>query len=162
MKLYLSGPMTGLPDHNREAFNKREGMLKRRGYDVVNPARTDLGPNATWLDYMRVAMRQISEANGIAQLGDWQTSPGALLEASWAASLGMPIATVPEWIADYEIKPPAPCPNCGYDQHSPHDPSPSYVRCGKCGKSAPYTAMCGKLGSIRCPKCHRDEKEAEK
>lgn len=46
MKLYLSGPMTGLPDHNREAFNKREGMLKRRGYDVVNPARTDLGPTA--------------------------------------------------------------------------------------------------------------------
>lgn len=82
MKLYLSGPMTGLPDHNRKAFNQREGMLKRRGYDVVNPARTDLGPNATWLDYMRVAMRQISEANGVAQLGEWQTSPGALLEAS--------------------------------------------------------------------------------
>lgn len=97
MKLYLSGPMTGRPDHNREAFYAAEEKLRDCGYDVVNPARAEFGPDADWITYMRAAMRQIADVDAIAQLDGWTESHGARLEASWAASLGIPAEDADTW-----------------------------------------------------------------
>ncbi|MGE5607641.1 MAG: DUF4406 domain-containing protein, partial [Bacillota bacterium] len=36
--LYLSGPMSGLPEHNIPAFNAAAARLRRLGFCVVNPA----------------------------------------------------------------------------------------------------------------------------
>ena len=38
MRLYLSGPMTGLPDHNRAAFDAAATRLRAQGHFVINPA----------------------------------------------------------------------------------------------------------------------------
>lgn len=73
-------------------------MLRKVGYQVVNPANVALGPDATWNQYMRTAMKKIASVDGIAQLEDWQTSHGACLEASWASSLGIPAAGIGVWI----------------------------------------------------------------
>lgn len=98
MKLYLSGPMTGIPGHNSAVFYEAEKMLRSAGYEVVNPARVVIGPNATWLTYMRNAMKEIADVDGIAQLEDWHKSHGARLEASWASSLGIPAVGIGVWI----------------------------------------------------------------
>lgn len=39
MRLYLSGPMTGKPDHNRPAFDAAEKRLTAQGHFVINPHR---------------------------------------------------------------------------------------------------------------------------
>ena len=68
MKLYISGPVTGLPDCNREALMDAEKRPRDIGYEVITPVRTTLGPDAARHDYMRSAMRQIADADVLAQL----------------------------------------------------------------------------------------------
>lgn len=75
MKLYISGPITGLPDCNHEAFMDAEKRLRDVGYEVINPTRTTPGPDAARHDYMRSAIRQIADADGLAQLEGWNHSP---------------------------------------------------------------------------------------
>ena len=38
MRLYLSGPMTGVPDNNRPAFDAAAKRLREQGHFVINPA----------------------------------------------------------------------------------------------------------------------------
>lgn len=88
MKLYISGPITGLPDCNREALMDAEKRPRDIGYEVITPVRTTLGPDAARHDYMRSAMRQI--ADGLAQPEGWNHSPGAHIEAGWALTVKIP------------------------------------------------------------------------
>jgi len=38
---YISGPMTGLPEHNFPAFNAAAAYYRERGFEVINPAEMD-------------------------------------------------------------------------------------------------------------------------
>ena len=38
MKVYIAGPMSGYPDMNGPAFDKKADELRAQGYEVVNPA----------------------------------------------------------------------------------------------------------------------------
>lgn len=97
--LYVSGPMTGLPDFNRAAFHKAADDLRARGYDVVNPAEVDLGPKATWEDYMRVHLATITsgDVHGLAMLPGWRKSKGARLEGEAAQAFGLPMRWCHDW-----------------------------------------------------------------
>lgn len=37
-RIYLAGPMTGLPEHNFPAFHAEAARLRGLGYHVENPA----------------------------------------------------------------------------------------------------------------------------
>lgn len=37
-RIYISGPMTGLPDFNFPAFHDAAARLRERGHEVANPA----------------------------------------------------------------------------------------------------------------------------
>lgn len=37
MRVYLSGPMTGVPDNNRPAFEEAAKLLRKQGHFVINP-----------------------------------------------------------------------------------------------------------------------------
>lgn len=99
MILYIAGPMTHLPDYNRPAFNRAEERLRAAGYETLNPARTDLGPDATWADYMHAGIRQVLDADAIALLPDWDRSRGAKLEVHVADALSKPTAPVAAWLS---------------------------------------------------------------
>lgn len=88
MKVYISGPMTGLPDFNYPAFFAAEDDLKAIGHDVINPAREGDG-DWGWLEFMRRALVDISQADAIHLLDDWEKSKGACLEAHIAEALGL-------------------------------------------------------------------------
>ncbi|ACC71080.1 DUF4406 domain-containing protein [Paraburkholderia phymatum] len=91
MKLYLSGPMTGLPDLNKPAFHAEAARLEALGFEVENPALVDLGPFATWLDYMRVDIKLAVDCDGIAMLPGWEQSRGAPIERNLLRDLGLPV-----------------------------------------------------------------------
>lgn len=99
MRLYIAGPMTGLPDLNYPAFSAAEVRLDVVGYDVLNPARTQGREGCrVWLDYMRASLRDIADADGIATLPGWADSTGASIEVQLGRDLGIPVKTVEEWV----------------------------------------------------------------
>lgn len=40
-RLYLCGPITGMPNYNRDAFNDAESALRSAGFDVFNPVHLE-------------------------------------------------------------------------------------------------------------------------
>lgn len=91
-RIYLAGPMTGLPELNFPAFHAEAARLRALGYDVVNPAEINLDPGAKWEDCIRADIRELMTCGWLALLPGWVSSRGARLEHSIAVSLGM-IAT---------------------------------------------------------------------
>lgn len=90
MRLYLAGPMTGLPDRNFPAFHAEAARLRELGHDVVNPAEIyAANPGADWAACMKADIPQLLTCDGIALLRNWDKSKGARLEHHIATELGM-------------------------------------------------------------------------
>lgn len=87
--VYISGPMTGLPDLNAPAFDAKQAELEAAGYDVINPARAG-ELHWTWLQFMKRALVDLSQADAIYMLTGWETSKGAVLERAIALALEYP------------------------------------------------------------------------
>ena len=101
VKVYIAGPMTGLPDFNYPAFFAAAEQLDAAGYDPINPARMREGldyQGAGWLDYMRHSLRDIAEADAIALLPGWQESRGARIEADLGNNLGLDVFPLQHWL----------------------------------------------------------------
>ena len=95
--VYLSGPMTGLPDFNRAAFHAAAAALREQGHVVINPAEVDLGSDATWSDYMRIHLAEIARrVTQVFVLPGWESSRGAQLEVHVARALGLTVEGAPE------------------------------------------------------------------
>lgn len=93
MKLYLAGPMSGLPDDNIPAFHEGAARFRALGYEIVSPAETDGEPQAgrTWAEWMRRDIALLLACDGVVCLPGWENSRGATLETDIARALGMPI-----------------------------------------------------------------------
>lgn len=88
--VYVAGPMTGLPDFNRPAFDAAQRDLEAAGHRVLNPARQPLG--LTWAEYMRRGLRDVLDVDAVVVLPGWEISRGARLEVEVAERLGAPVA----------------------------------------------------------------------
>ena len=101
MKLYVAGPMTGLPSLNYPAFEKARRELEDHGYEVLSPTDNGDPENSegrSWEWYMRAGLRQVLDADAIAVLDDAACSRGAVLEITVARALGMTVRPAWEWI----------------------------------------------------------------
>jgi predicted kinase len=98
VKLYIAGPMTGLPDYNLPAFAAATQQLQQAGYDAINPGHRGVIDGYTWQDYMRDGIRLLLDCDGIALLDNWSDSKGAALEVHIAHSLAMPVKYVDIWL----------------------------------------------------------------
>lgn len=101
-RIYISGPMTGLPDLNFPAFNAAAERLRRQGHSVVNPAEIGSEPGRDWVDYMKADIKALCDCDALALLPGWQNSKGAHLELHLAHRLGLEIGTVDEYQADVD------------------------------------------------------------
>jgi hypothetical protein len=89
-RIYLSGPMTGLPGLNFPAFHAMTTHLRGAGFTVTNPA--ELNPDGgSWNDCMRRDIAALMECDTVARLPGWHTSKGARLEVLIAERLGMTV-----------------------------------------------------------------------
>lgn len=93
-RIYIAGPMTGLPDNNYPAFHDAANRLRGRAWHVENPAEnpephTDAA--CKWTAYMRMGVSQLMTCHAIYLLPGWQNSKGASLEYLVAQRLGLTI-----------------------------------------------------------------------
>jgi hypothetical protein len=93
--VYLSGPMTGLPNFNHEAFNKAAEYFRSQNKEVFNPAEV-FGGDTTHLrsEYMRLEIQALLYSTELVMLPGWENSKGALLELQIAEELEMPISFI--------------------------------------------------------------------
>lgn len=105
MKLYLAGPMRGIPNSNLPAFFAAEKKLKKKGHVVYNPARWNIelfGKKfynrkgyISIKDLRKVLAGEIVwlilHARGIVLLPGWKKSAGAKAELAIAKCLGLKV-----------------------------------------------------------------------
>lgn len=94
--VYISGPMTGLPEENFPAFHAKAAELRAAGHTVINPAETAAEdtagiPEPSWHDYLAAAIRRMEQADAIVYLPGASASHGARIEAIVAEKHDLPI-----------------------------------------------------------------------
>lgn len=118
MKIYVAGPMRGIPEFNFPAFNAAAARLRLEGHSVFNPAEKDnerhgvdiSKGNATGDE--TIAAKQhgfnlrealgldlafiCAEADAIALLPGWESSKGAKAEKATAEALGLEVLYLAE------------------------------------------------------------------
>ena len=92
VKIYLSGPMTGLPEFNYPEFNRVAQLLRDQGNVVYNPAEFDYEGEFP----IRRAFAEFSaficlEADKIVLLPGWENSLGVNAELALAKNCGLEI-----------------------------------------------------------------------
>lgn len=118
MKVYLGGPMRGIPEFNCPAFHKAAALLRAMGHEVFSPAEKDIQRhgkdiykgNMTGSEALattqhgfdlRVALGEdlawiCKEAEAIALLPGWGNSKGARAEHRTAEALGLRVIYIHE------------------------------------------------------------------
>lgn len=94
MKMYICGPMTGLPENNYQAFEEAERDLSVACgmFALVNPAKNfDGNTGLPWEAYMRKSIIQVMECTDLVRLPGWRNSKGARLEVRIAEDLGLTV-----------------------------------------------------------------------
>lgn len=92
MKLYVCGPMSGLPEFNYPAFQEATALLRKMGNEVVCPTEVSVECGCkpgdhTWVEYLTRDIRHITDMDGLVLLPDWFRSRGATFEVLVAYKL---------------------------------------------------------------------------
>ena len=99
MKIYLSGPMTGIPEGNRPLFHLETLRLRELGFDIVNPAENDdESETRSYSDCLRTDLRQLLDCDAIAMLPCWYDSKGANIEYQLARDIGLTLFNVSDLV----------------------------------------------------------------
>lgn len=118
MKIYLAGPMRGIPEFNFPAFMAAAQKLEARGHIVFNPAAKDnekhgvdiskgnlTGDEAFATAQYGFSIRDAlgadlawicAEADAVVLLPGWQNSKGAQAEAATGYALGLSVMDLDE------------------------------------------------------------------
>lgn len=104
MKIYISGPISGIPeDRVREVFAQAEKQIEAFGHEPVNPLNNGLDASATWEEHMARDVYMLLGCDAIYLLKNWGNSQGARIEANIATERGMEVIHQPEY-ATHESK----------------------------------------------------------
>ncbi|MBN3853814.1 DUF4406 domain-containing protein [Paraburkholderia sp. Ac-20340] len=95
MRIYIAGPMTGIPELNFPRFHAEAARLRGLGHDVINPAEINPAAGTEWAAAMRADIRELVTCEGICLLPGFEGSRGARLERHIALELGLEIMYAP-------------------------------------------------------------------
>ena len=113
-KLYLAGPMTGIPQFNYPAFEEAAAALRSVGVEVQSPAEMDNDEDreaamastdgsaetytgtSTWGDFLARDVKLLADdgIDAVVVLPGWEGSRGARLETYVAMLCAKPIVTM--------------------------------------------------------------------
>lgn len=112
MRLYLAGPMAGVPNFNYPAFKAEAALLRGLGHEVFSPAERDMrvygeeffaknpdgDPGKAKRDgfSLREALKAdvawiCEKGEGIYMMHGWENSKGSRMEHALAVALGLTI-----------------------------------------------------------------------
>lgn len=106
LTLFLSGPVTGKPDRNVEAFMNAKLALRSVGYTEILTPFDYVPPTDNWEQAMRKTIAAIClKADAVALLDDDTASRGSAIERALAFDLKIPTKPIREWIdkADWRV-----------------------------------------------------------
>lgn len=97
IRVYICGPITGIPEFNKPAFDSVEDQLRHQGFEPINPHRTCAhilrsffpSDQAHWRACMKVDIRELMTCDMIVLLPGWESSKGAKLEVALARELSI-------------------------------------------------------------------------
>lgn len=109
-RVYIAGPMSGIPGFNRPAFEEAAKQYRVDGYVVTSPVELDDDsgfdasaypdgeglPDGTYREFLLRDLTAIIENNieAFILLDGWEESKGAALEVTIARHLGIPVYDV--------------------------------------------------------------------
>lgn len=145
MRIFLSGPMTGLPGYNIPAFDAAATRLRAAEHDVLSPADLDREAGVDLDDFgstdradaMRRDLAAVLTADAVAVLPGWRDSPGARLEVAVARAVGIPVLDAtgdPDClplVAEETVLEEAQRLVYGAREHSYSHPADDYARTGR-------------------------------
>lgn len=88
MRIFISGPMSGIKDFNKAAFMEAEKQVLTSGNIPLNPWRQDL-LHHDWPHCMIEALKLLSTADAIYFLQEAENSPGSNIERMFAERAGV-------------------------------------------------------------------------
>lgn len=88
-KVFISGPMSGIKDFNKPAFDRVEQWLTQTGYSVFNPARMHFDDTWTHEEIMRIDLAALAQCDYICMLDGFESSIGAMQEYRYAMAIGI-------------------------------------------------------------------------
>lgn len=93
MKVYLSGPMTGV-EHYKANFGYYEKRLTGLGFTVFNPAWFDYKEGWAYDEILDLDLAALQKCEAIFMLPGWEKSKGACIEYGYALAKGINIMHV--------------------------------------------------------------------
>lgn len=84
-KIYVAGPITGIPNGNSAAFHLADVKLSNKGFSVLNPALLPAGLEEH--EYMDICMAMVRSCDAVYMLEGWEDSLGAQAEYHLAKKL---------------------------------------------------------------------------
>lgn len=97
-KIYIAGPISGLPNFNRDAFNAVAHRLLGLSHVALNPAILPDGLEQH--EYMAICIEMVKMADQLVMLPGWERSAGARAEHALAIKLGKAIILPVPHLAD--------------------------------------------------------------
>lgn len=97
MRLYVIGPVTGIEDDNRPAFERARTRLESAGYTVYIP-HDFIKSGTPWHKCMRISIANLlMRADAVAKIDGDYVSRGASIESATAFDCGIPVKFVSKW-----------------------------------------------------------------
>lgn len=104
LKIYVSGPISGIPEANRSEFESAADLVRMAGADAliphdVIPGHEGACPQDTtrgtsghsWACHLRADLLAMLGCDGVVMVPGWEWSHGARLEHTVAAATGIPV-----------------------------------------------------------------------
>jgi hypothetical protein len=110
MRIYLAGPMTGLPRHNVPAFDEAAAVLREMGLDVVSPpdiTRANPLPGVhcdgsiepeAYAALCRLDFAELLTCEAMVVLPGWARSGGFARELVVAEAICLPVYSLAEFL----------------------------------------------------------------
>lgn len=94
LKIYISGPITGIPSNNIHAFREAEEKIRSMGMNPIVPHDFFEGVDTqdfVWEDYMKKCIKELMNCDAVVTIEGWNDSRGAQIEVDLARKLGFEV-----------------------------------------------------------------------